>query len=132
MGRGLSIEFVVRLQFEPVNHQAQIGELGTRTLVDGAGFQAVRHAVETFAQRAVFLGVAEFPQQSSRLVRPPSGLFDQPQSGRERDPARFRVLEHAALENPALPRPMGVEPAGTIRTQRRTRLGKAGYRLGAA
>jgi hypothetical protein len=126
VGFGLGIKFIERLQLEMVHHQAQIGELGFRLGVGVSKFQAVRHAMEAFAQSAVLLRVAQLAQQLAGFFRAPAGLFDQPQRGGERDPARFRVLEHAAFEHPALPWPICVEPAGAICAQSRARLRKPG------
>jgi hypothetical protein len=82
--------------------------------------------VESLAQGPVFVGIAQFAQQSPDFLRSSPGLSDQPQRGREGDPSHLRVLEHAALENAALRWPIRVDATGAILAESRARLGKAG------
>jgi hypothetical protein len=116
VGFGRRIKFTERQQFEVVHRQAQIGVFGLRGGVGVAQLQTFRCAVEALTQGAVFVSVAEFAQQPAYFVRSPPGLLYHPQGGGKRDPARLRILEHAALENAALPRSMRVKPARAIRT----------------
>lgn len=126
---GLRIEFSESLQFVFVHQQAQIGELGFCCDASLARFQALRGAVEAFPQRAVFVGVTEFTQQPPDFVGSSPGLSHQPERGGKRDPPRFGVLQHAALEHPALPRAVRVKTARAIRAEGGARLRKARDRL---
>jgi hypothetical protein len=128
----LGIKLIECLQFEVVHGQAQIGELGLGGGVSQARFHPFGRAVEAFTQGPVHIGIAQFAKQSPDFFRSSPGLPDQPQCGRKGDPAGLRVLEHAALEHPTLPRPVRVDPAGAILAQGRARLGKTCDRLPAA
>lgn len=81
--------------------------------------------METFAEGAVFVRVAQLAQEPANVVRPSPGVFDQRQGGGKRDSAGLRILEHLALEGAALPRSLRVEPASAVLAQGRTGLGKA-------
>lgn len=129
---GLGVEPGERLQLESVNQQAQIGEPGLRGGVRSARLQAFRRAVEALAQRAVFLGVAQFTQQPPDLVGSPPGPAHQTETGGERDAPRLRILQYAALEHATLPRPVRVKAAGAILAERGARLRKASDWLPAA
>ena len=116
----------MREQLEPVHGQAQVGEGGERRRIGGLLFHAALHAEETLAQGALLLGVTELEQEPPHLVGETPGLRDLAQRGGEPEPAGLVLLEHAALKNAALSRPVRVEPAGAVRAQGAARLGKAG------
>ena len=84
--------------------------------------------METLAHGAMFVRIAQLPEQTANFVGPSPGLFDQRQGRSERDSPRLRVLEQLALERAALPRSVRVQPARAILAQGRTRLGKASDR----
>ncbi len=121
----LRIKSFVQKQFEPVHCQAQIGELHSRGFVRVTGLHALRGAMETLAQSAVLVRIAQLAEQTANLVRASPGLFDQRQGGSERESPRLGVLEQLALERAALPRAVRVQPARAILAQSRTWLGKA-------
>jgi hypothetical protein len=123
---GLGIKPVESLQFEVVHRQAQIGELGLGGVIGHARFQPLRGAMESLAQCPVFVGIAQFAEQSPDLFRSSPGLSDQPQCGGKSDPARLRLLEHATLENATLRWPIRVDATRAILAESRARLGKAG------
>ena len=122
------VKLVVREQFEAVHRQAQVRERVPGRFVRLGRFHATLRAVEALAQRTIILGITEFAQEPTNAVRPLPGLFDQPQRNGKFDPAGLCVLEDTAFENAALRRPVGVEPAGSIRAQGRARLAKASNR----
>ena len=81
--------------------------------------------MEALAEGAVLVGVAQLAQEPANLVRPSPRFFNQQPGGGECDSADLRVMEQLALERAALPRSLRVQPAGAIRAQGRTGLGKA-------
>lgn len=123
---GAGVEPVVSQQFEPVHGQTQISESAQRRSIVVTGLHATLHAVEALAQRAELIGIPELAEEPADFVRPsarPSGQFH---GIAKLDPAGPQVLEHAAFKHAALPGPVPIEPAGAIRAQGMTGLGKAG------
>ena len=109
LGFVLDVEPVVQEQLEAVHRQAQVGKPGLRRLVRVAGLQALGGPMTALTQGAVFVRVAQLPQEPPDLIGAASGLFDHRQGGGERRFAGLRSLEKPALERAALPRPVRVQ-----------------------
>jgi len=122
----------VREQFEPVHRKTQVGEERPRGVIGRLGFHPALQAVKAFTQGAMFIGFAQPDHEPPHPVRLAPGFLNQPQRGGEFGPPGLHFLEHSALKNAALPRPVRVEPAGAVCAQGAAWLGKSGNGIPAA
>gem|GEM_PF-4053127 len=114
----------MRKQIEAVHGQAQLREKRSRRRISRAAFHPPLRASKALGQRAMLVRVAQAAQKAADFLRRAPRLSHLARSGRRRNRAGLRGLEHAALKCPALPRPIRINPTCAIRAQRRTRLAK--------
>ena len=114
----------MRKQIEAVHGQTQLRKKRSRRRIGRAAFHPPLRASKALGQRAVLIRVAQAAQKAADFLRRAPRFLHFTQSGRGRNRAGLRGLEHAALKRSALPRPIRINPTRTVRAQRRTRLAK--------
>ena len=123
------IEFLAQEDVEAVNGERKFTESFSCVRVDLVGLDAAACALEAQAQSDVLIVISKGAKKSPDLLGAPVRLLDDAQRGGDGDFFRNCGLEEGTIELPATLRPLVVDAATAIPTQRSAGLGEAGFRL---
>ena len=111
-----------------MHRQTQFREHRLRGRIAAARFHPSLRPAKTIPQRTRYIGITQVVQKPTNMVRLSPRLVDQAKRRSLVDPARLGVFINPALKRATLSRTIRVNPARTIRAQRRTRLTKISNR----